>query len=95
MIKDGSPGEEKINPYFSKISTSVRENRKKVKGYGPKSIISFIRDVSDIINHKKIVSDLTGLRATFESSLYPTAIIEASKLSLNNNNTWITMDKFM
>jgi D-galacturonate reductase len=94
MITDATPGEEKINPYFSRISTSVRENRKKVKGYGPKSILSFIRDVSDIINRKKTVADITGLRATFETSLYPTAVIEASKQSLKTNNIWIKLDKF-
>jgi predicted dehydrogenase len=91
LVTDEAAGEEKINPYFSRISTSIRENRKQAKGYGPDSVISFIRDVSEIVNTGRPMSDFQGLRPTFASSLYPTAVLEASRKSLSLDNAWISI----
>ncbi len=85
-------GVEEINPYFTQIYTSVDGISKEVKGYGPKSIIQFLKDVVDLTKGSKNISDMKGLRPTFESSLYPTAVLEASQISLDNGNNWVSID---
>lgn len=82
-------GCEQINPYFCQFYNDIDGENLKIKGYGPESILQFIKDSADIINGKKGVSDMAGLRATFESSLCISKILEASEKSLAENNGWV------
>ncbi len=82
-------GCEQINPYFCQYYHDVDGQNLKINGYGPKSILQFIKDTADIISGKKRPADMMGLRATFESSLCIAEILEASARSLTENNTWV------
>jgi predicted dehydrogenase len=85
-------GVEEINPYFSQFYPDVDGRYKQVKGYGPQSIIQFLHDVGDVIEGRKTPDDLTGLRATFASSLIVSSAIEASIQSLAENNSWVIIE---
>jgi predicted dehydrogenase len=82
-------GCEHINPYFCQFYHNVDGQDLKINGYGPKSILQFVEDTADIINGKKIPADMKGLRATFESSLCISMVLEASVRSLAENNSWV------
>lgn len=80
---------EEINPYFSQIYPSVDGVTKRMAGYGPQSVVQFLRDVADIVSNRQTPAALSGLRATFASSLPVAQVLEASQQSLGNNNAWI------
>ncbi|MEW6500658.1 MAG: Gfo/Idh/MocA family oxidoreductase [Thermodesulfobacteriota bacterium] len=82
-------GVEEINPYFSQIYPGVDGVTKRMAGYGPQSVVQFLRDVADIVGNRRKVADLAGLRATFASSLPVAQVLEASQQSLAGNNGWI------
>jgi hypothetical protein len=84
---------EEINPYFTQIYSYIDGDSKSVHGYGPRSILQFIQDVEDLSHNKRNLNDLNGLRSMFETSLVSTAVIEASKESLNSKNIWIDIKK--
>ncbi|MBI5558983.1 MAG: Gfo/Idh/MocA family oxidoreductase [Deltaproteobacteria bacterium] len=85
---DGN-GAEEINPYFTQLYPAIDGGNKRAAGYGPESILSFLRDVRDIKNGVSRAGDLGGLRATFETSLYVAAVLEASRRSLAEKNRWV------
>ncbi|MCF6246325.1 MAG: Gfo/Idh/MocA family oxidoreductase [Desulfobacula sp.] len=82
-------GCEEINPYFCQFYHDLNDRAMRIKGYGPKSVIQFLKDSADIISGEKTPSDLLGLRATFESSICVSTILEASEKSLMQNNIWV------
>ena len=82
-------GCEQINPYFCQFYHDVDGQGLKINGYGPKSILQFVKDTADIIKGKKGPTDMMGLRATFDSSLCISMVLEASARSLAENNTWV------
>lgn len=82
-------GVEQINPYFSQFYPALDGQAMMVSGYGPQSILQFVRDVADIISGNRSLTDLEGLRATFASSLPVAAVLEASDQSLSENNKWV------
>lgn len=82
-------GVEDINPYFTQLYPAIDGKNKRAAGYGPESILSFLRDVQNIKNGVSHPAGLGGLRATFESSLYVAAVLEASRISLEGNNCWV------
>ncbi len=84
-------GIEEINPYFCQFYQDVNDEHMKISGYGPASILQFIADVADIIGKKRKPSDMKGLRATFESSLLVSKVLEASDKSLDEGNRWVTI----
>jgi predicted dehydrogenase len=84
---------EEINPYFTQIYSYIDGDSKSVHGYGPRSILQFIQDVEDLSHNKRNLNDLNGHRSMFETSLVSTAVIEASKESLNSKNIWIDIKK--
>jgi predicted dehydrogenase len=84
-----SLGCEQINPYFCQFYNDIDGKHLRIDGYGPESILQFIKDSADIINGIKRVSDMAGLRATFESSLCISEVLEASEKSLAENNGWV------
>ena len=61
------------------------------QGYGIDSINTFLCDVHDIQNKKKLPKDFEGLRPTFKESLFSTAVIEAANKSISQQNNWITL----
>jgi len=85
-------GVEEINPYFSQVYPNVDGVTRRMAGYGPQSIVQFLRDVADMVSNRRKVADLAGLRATFASSLPVAQVLEASQQSLDNNNAWIPVD---
>ncbi len=85
-------GVEEINPYFSQFYPDIDGKCRQIKGYGPASIIQFLRDVRDISAGRKTLADLSGLRATFATSLIIAAVLEASKQSLSEHNRWVSLD---
>ena len=82
-------GVEQINPYFSQFYPALDGQAMMVSGYGPQSILQFVRDVADIISGNRSLADLEGLRATFASSLPVAVVLEASDQSLRENNKWV------
>lgn len=84
-------GVEEINPYFCQFYNDIEGDSLKIGGYGPASIIQFLMDTADIIHRRKKPSDMKGLRATFESSLQISRILEASEKSLSDCNKWISV----
>lgn len=85
-------GVEEINPYFTQLYGALDGKTRRAAGYGPASIMSFLGDVADIRNGRSRVEELGGLRATFEESLPVAAVLEASRLSLAENNRWVDAD---
>lgn len=86
-------GIEQINPYFSQFYPSSDGEGDSFSGYGPKSVIQFIRDALDVLNEKKSVEYFEGLRATFASSLCVSACIDASRESISKTSAWIEIEK--
>lgn len=82
-------GVEAINPYFTQFYPGLDGDGMTAAGYGPKSIVQFLRDVGDILAGRRNAASLAGLRATFASSLVAAAVLEASQRSLKDNNGWI------
>lgn len=91
LVTDGGCPEQ-INPYFSQYYPAVAGGRQTFSGYGPRSILQFIRDCSDMLNNEVEVDALAGLRATFASSLPVARVLEASRRSLASNNAWISTE---
>lgn len=82
-------GYEEINPYFCQFYPDEDNDAMRIQGYGAKSILQFIKDVSDIIYKKKNPNELKGARATFESSMVIAKVLEASQKSLEQDSKWI------
>lgn len=85
-------GVEDINPYFTQMYPTLDGRSKRVAGYGPESILSFLRDVRDIQTGVRQAADCGGLRATFESSIPVAAVLDASRQSLTAQNQWVKID---
>jgi len=81
-------GIEDINPDF--CATYLDEKaRLTYKGYGIKSIHTFIKDVNAVVQGKVRPEDLESMRPSFESALAATAVVEAVNASLKNGGAWI------
>ena len=78
------------NPDFCSAYNLVKDNLT-WQGYGIDSINTFLCDVHDIQNKKKLPKDFEGLRPTFKESLFSTAVIEAANKSISQQNNWITL----
>ncbi|HFQ81521.1 MAG TPA: Gfo/Idh/MocA family oxidoreductase [Desulfobacterales bacterium] len=88
-------GVEEINPYFCQFYPDIDGHGKRAQGYGPRSIIQFLQDTRRVIEEGKDPVELTGLRATFASSLPVSAVLEASNQSLNNENGWVEVARII
>lgn len=88
MVTDSLPVDE-INPYFSQSYPSVDGLSLEAAGYGPQSIVQFIQDAVDLAGGRCKQFDLMGLRPTFESSIPVTAVLEASRKSLQQGGEWV------
>ena len=89
QLVTGLGGVEDVNPYFSQIYRGV-DGVPGVHGYGPRSIIQFLIDVSDLVNGTIQREDLiAGHRPSFKDCLISTAIIEAVNLSLALDSQWV------
>jgi len=81
-------GVKDLNPYFTSFSKNYKNNKLEFSGYGIDSIISYLDTVINFINNNYYNSKE---RPSFEQALYSTAILEACKKSLNNNNKTINI----
>lgn len=84
-------GLEDVNPYFTRL---YRDNRGQmgVHGYGPRSLIQFLRDVEDVVAGKAEPAELDQQRPSFRQALVSTAVVEAVNRSLETGSQWITID---
>jgi predicted dehydrogenase len=81
-------GDEKINPYFSQLLPDA-DGRPRASGYGPRSILTFIRDAG---RSRKEVGEIIknpGLRADFASSAQVAAVCEAVRESVAAGGRWL------
>jgi predicted dehydrogenase len=84
-------GIEDVNPYFTQLyKDAVGEFT--VQGYGPKSVLQFLEDVTLLLNHKISLAELNATRPSFESARLSTQVIEAAQRSLTTNNQWSFID---
>jgi len=58
------------------------------QGYGIESIVTFLEDVTHIINGQKSPEYFENKRPTFMEAMVSTAVIDAAIKSLKNNN-WV------
>jgi len=85
-------GIEEPNPDFSSFyGTGLREEIS-FQGYGPESILRFLKDVAEIRGKRMKPEDLEGRRPTFRESLIPTAVLEAANQSLAAEGRWVDID---
>jgi D-galacturonate reductase len=90
VTQDG--GLEDINPYFTQL---YRDNEASsgiaVHGYGPKSLLCFLKDVKRFIAGTVSIKELNSLRPSFRESLPSTAVVEAVNRSLETGGNWIEL----
>lgn len=91
LVSD-SRGIEDVNPYFSDFQYDISDSNMNFRGYGYKSIIQFLEDSAAVVTGSQHIDRLKGLRATFEESRIPTAVIEAATKSLENGGQWVHVD---
>jgi D-galacturonate reductase len=89
ILLDGQPLEEP-NPDFCRAYQTT-DGKLAWEGYGIDSIISFLNEVSSIINMKNEPQDFEGKRPTFLESVFSTAVVEAATESLNDRSNWETV----
>ena len=90
IISDNNNLEEP-NPDFC-YSYMNENNQSEYKGYGIKSITTFINDSFNLYNEQEQLKELKKIRPTFEESLISTSVIEAASESLNSNGNWIKIN---
>jgi len=95
QIVSEAEGIEDVNPYFSDFYWDVNENYREFSGYGAKSILQFLQDVAEIVAGKRKAGELKGLRPTFYDALISTSVIEAVNQSLQKDNQWIPIAKYL
>lgn len=78
-------GHEAVNPYFSQLLPYGEHLR--LDGYGPRSIATFIEDVSAQLAGTSSCSDA----ATFEEALISTSVCEAVTKSLRDRGAWYSV----
>ncbi|MCM8790603.1 MAG: Gfo/Idh/MocA family oxidoreductase [Candidatus Omnitrophica bacterium] len=86
MISD-KRGIETFNPYF--CAAYGRPGEVEYRGYGIKSIQTFLQDVSDIEKGAVTIKELEAKRPTFRTSLISTAVIEGVDRSLKKGSEWV------
>jgi predicted dehydrogenase len=87
QVVTDAAGVEDINPYFTQMFRDGT-GRSVVAGYGPRSIIQFVRDVAEIHAGRIRPRDLADVRPTFREAILSTAVIEAVNCSLAQNGAW-------
>ncbi|MEN6318291.1 MAG: Gfo/Idh/MocA family oxidoreductase [Syntrophaceae bacterium] len=85
-------GMEEPNPDFSAFYGTGKGEGISIQGYGPESILQFLKDVRDIKGGMLKPGDLEGRRPTFRESLIPTVILEAANRSLAMEGSWINCE---
>ena len=90
IISDNNNLEEP-NPDFC-YSYMNENNQSEYKGYGIKSITTFINDSFNLYNEQEQLNELKKIRPTFEESLISTSVIESASESLNSNGHWIKIN---
>jgi len=83
---------EHLNPYFTQLYPEVNGKRLAAAGYGPRTILQFLRDVADISEKKARPKELAGLRATFASSVVVAQVLEAHQESLARDGAWVAVE---
>ena len=78
------------NPYFCHPFT----NGEFVswEGYGIDSVVTFLKDVEDLLSDRVSILQLESKRPTFHSCLNSVVIIEAANESLLQNGAWVDVD---
>ncbi len=87
LVTDGE-GVEDINPYFSQFYPTHDARYLRFGGYGPESVLTFLRDVIEIQAGRLKREQLEESRPTFRNALVSTAVIEAHHRSLASNGAW-------
>jgi predicted dehydrogenase len=88
-------GVEDVNPYFSQFFSSSKDGSLYFSGYGPKSILAFMKDVLELEGGRKRLEDIDRdkSRPTFKQALISTAVIEAHHKSLQAGGSWTVIDE--
>lgn len=81
-----------INPDFSEFYLDPDGKTMSFKGYGPESIIQFIKDARAIESGEISWQQLAGMRPTFREALVSTQVIEAASLSLKREGEWVSIN---
>jgi len=89
IITDGEILQEP-NPDFCQ-PYKINNHHTHWKGYGIDSIVTFLKDIKNIINGTQIPKDLESIRPTFQEAMVSTAVIEAAAKSINHNNDWVAV----
>jgi len=84
-------GDEKINPYFSQLLPDPSDRFFRARGYGPESVVTFIRDAGRSREEVEEIIKQPGLRADFSSSVQVAAVCEAVRESLAGDGRWVTL----
>ncbi|MBT6028737.1 MAG: Gfo/Idh/MocA family oxidoreductase [Crocinitomicaceae bacterium] len=79
------------NPDFCR-AYAVEDEKIAWEGYGIDSIISYLNDVSSIIDKKNVPQDFEGKRPTFSETVFSTAVIESMAKSIANQSSWETVN---
>jgi predicted dehydrogenase len=92
LVEYGKPATQ-VNPYFSQVLPAITGNR--YSGYALDSVECFI---SDLVNLRNGVVSLRELhqsdRPTLAAARISTAVIEAAMISIENANSWTTINAF-
>tara|TARA_X000000950_G_scaffold274443_1_gene359564 strand:+ start:249 stop:1400 length:1152 start_codon:yes stop_codon:yes gene_type:complete len=84
-------GIKEINPYFSTLSLDT-ENNNNFFGYGVKSVCGFLLDVTNLLVNKVSLNYLIKNRSSFQNSILSVKVIEASSISLKQDNRKVKLD---
>ena len=84
-------GIEEPNPDFCSTYISNRGNRL-YKGYGIKSIHTFLKDICKLNSGLETIDSLECKRSTFKESIISTAVIESANRSLELNGEWVDIE---
>lgn len=91
QVVDDSGGIEDVNPDFCRFYLNSDGKTQSLQGYGADSVLTFLRDVSDIAEGKTSIEKLEGNRPTFQQARVPTQVTEAASRSLSCGNEWVTI----
>ena len=78
------------NPYFCETYPVPGTGEYCFRGYGVDSVTTFLGDALDVATGRVSPEALEGRRPTFRDTLVSTAVVEAARLALQREGTWVT-----
>jgi hypothetical protein len=78
------------NPYFCETYPVPGTDEVAFRGYGIDSVTTFLADARDIAAGRTTPAALEGRRPTFRDTLVSTAVVEAARLALAHEGTWVS-----